>query len=421
MLQDSSPTLMMLILAVGAGLLAVFVVWVSKQIANEETRSQGMWAAGIALGFVALGFVIIPATTDVQMAPPTVVSGVSAQSGISVEHSGVQVQIHGEHPTPVPPTAPAASRGVFVGYRGLAWGPLAIAVLAVGVITIAVSSKRGMAAALASLGIVAGVLVMFLYSARQASSVGLAPPRAILDTSWDRTIGESVPDPMERIHTATPESGVAVPEEIAADEKNVAESGKEQAAEAKPAEAKPAGDGKAEAESPAAEKKTPPKDPPPAWINSEPNLEAGVYSSVVVSGPYSTKRECLQRLDNAINGAVKVFVEDNLRPRIGYAVWARWKPIEDRLVESRYFEQVQTSVGPMWNLHVLLTIDHADKAYFQQIARSLEVQQAVEKTSIGGFTVLGALAVLYIALKYPCRKKCAGIEPAINRTSDATT
>jgi hypothetical protein len=292
---------------------------------------------------------------------------------------------------------------------------MAIAVLAVGVITIAVSSKRGMAAALASLGIAAGVVLMYFYSARHVSSAGLAPPQAIRDTSWDRTIGESVPDPTDRIHATTPEPGVAVPEEQAADERSEAESGKQQTAEAKPAD-----DRKAEAEPSAAEEKSPPKEPPPAWINNEPNLEAGIYSSVVVSGPYSTKRECLQRLDNAINGAVQVFVEENLRPRIGYPVWARWKPIEDRLVEARYFEQVQTSVGPMWNLHVLLTIDQADKAYFQQIAHNHEVQKAVEETSLGGFAVLGALAVLYVALKYPCRKKCGRVEPAANHTPEAT-
>ena len=410
-MEDSSPKLMMLTLAIGAGLLAVFIVWVSKQIANEQTRGQGIAAAVIALCVLVAGLFFMPTRVVVHTPPATVTPGVAAESSISMDGNGVQVHVHSGHPTVGDPSASTASGGIQIREAQFAWGPVAIALLAVGVIAIVVSSKRGLAAALACLGIVAAVLVMYVFAARNASFVAQAPQAATIETAWDESV-EYAPNPFGTTQSNVSERSVAVVEETAAKLKAEDDSRKEVTPETKPAD-----DVDAEAESPAVkssagkssavDKTTPPKVPPPAWINSEPNMEAGVYSTVAVSGPYSTKRECLQRLDNAIDGAVRDFAEDVLRPRMRYAAWNRWKPIEDRLVESRHFEQVQTSVGPMWNLHVLLTIDQADKAYFQQVARNFEVQQAVEEASIGGFFVLGALALLYGGLRYAGRKKPA--------------
>ena len=70
-MEPMYPKFMMLGLAVGAGLLAVFVVWVSKQIANEKTRSQGITAAAIAGGLLLVGLMVIPTRTVVHMAPAT--------------------------------------------------------------------------------------------------------------------------------------------------------------------------------------------------------------------------------------------------------------------------------------------------------------------------------------------------------------
>ncbi|MEX2138341.1 MAG: hypothetical protein WD894_03720 [Pirellulales bacterium] len=398
-MQAQTPNFSILAIAVGAGLLAVLVLWVSKQIVNEKTRSQGIVAAAIALGVLLLGFFVMPATTVVQMAPATatVTPGVTTESSISMERNGaMEVHVHRGHPTVSAPSAHVTRSGQNVGQAHFAWGPLTIAVIAVGVIAIVVSSKRGMVAALACLGIVAAVLVMYLFAARHSTDVArvaeIAPPAVITEPTREAVaVGPTV---STEAHTAAEESAwdVKAEADTASDEKaeKTSTSDRERIADSRVSESE----------------NEPTATPPPAWIDSEPTMESGVYRVAVVSGPYQTKRECRERLERPARNAVQEYFR-NYQPNNGGGNWVNAPYIRDQLIEEEYFERVNSSVGPMLNLHVLLRIEQSDVAYFNQLAHQRNVRQAVEETSIGGLFVLGSLVVVYVALRYPCRKKRA--------------
>ena len=58
MMEATFPVFMLVAMAVGAGLLAVLVLWISKRIANPETRAQGITVAAISLAVVMVGLLL---------------------------------------------------------------------------------------------------------------------------------------------------------------------------------------------------------------------------------------------------------------------------------------------------------------------------------------------------------------------------
>ena len=403
----AEPTMIgLLALAVGAGLLAVFVVWVGKQIGNPQTRAQGIAAVGIAMGVLVLGFFVMSTRTVVHMAPATVTSGGVAEGSISMERNGdMEVHVHRGHPSEAhrvsvsPPSTPMAS-GPAVGQAQFAWGPVTMAVIVVGVIAIIVSSKRGLAAALSCLGIVAAVLVMYVFAARSSHDVAWVPevtPRVATPSDWDTTEYRTV-EPIPPTE--------ATPEEVKAEA---------DAASGEKADVKSDADDKLSAESSSpADSKATVQTPPPAWVGSEPTMEAGVYRAVAVSGPYSTKRECEAQLDEPLRNAMMEYANDYLPPNARFHAWMDTGYIRNYLIEERYLseEQYEHVMRPMYNLHVRLKVGPEHVARFNALAHEWRVRQAVEETSIGGLFVLGSLVVAYGALRYGCRKKRAGSQQA---------
>ena len=407
-MQAQPPTLWILALAVGAGVLAVLVLWVSKQVVNEKTRSQGILAAAIILAVLLLGFFVMPTRTVVQMTPvpATVTSGVTGQSSISMERNGaMEVHVHNGHPIVAAPNATAASSAQNVGQAKLAWGPVTIAVIAVGVIAIVVSSKRGMAAALACLGIVAAVLVMYLFAARHSTNVAWVPERAppliVEPPAPPRAITEETREAAEIITESASTQVDSAEQDSTSDVKAEAESAPHETAEH-------------------TRDKTAAETPAPAWIGSEPTYESGVYRAAVVSGPYSTKRECEAQLDKPLREAMMEFAKDHLRPSAQFHAWGNTEFIRNNLIEERYLAEQEYGVGKMYNLHVRLKVDPEDVARFNALAQQWQVREAVEETSIGGLLVFGSLVVAYVSLRYfGCKKRTNQIDTATPAPPDA--
>jgi hypothetical protein len=130
--MSAEPSMLgLLAIAAGAGLLAVFVVWVAKQLTNEQTRSQGITAAAIALVVLVLGFFFVGFSADVYMVPPAATPAGTAESRISMDQNGgMEVHVHSGHPTAAP-SAGAGVSPVHVGQAQFAWGPVALVLIAV--------------------------------------------------------------------------------------------------------------------------------------------------------------------------------------------------------------------------------------------------------------------------------------------------
>jgi hypothetical protein len=263
------------------------------------------------------------------------------------------------------------------------------------------------------LGIVAAVLVMYLFAARSAmdvASVAEVSPRVDSLSVWDaqgddlRTMEILEPRNSTRVNSAASAASAEIKAE--------SDSASDNKVDAKFA----AGEKESAKSSSTDDKKAPAKSPPPAWVGSEPTMENGVYRAAVVSGPYSTRRECEARLDEPLRKAMMEYANDYLPHSVRFHAWGNSAYTRDHLIESRYFseDEYQHITQPMYNLHVLLKVDAEDVARFNTLAHEWQVRQAVEETSIGGLFVLGSLVVVYGALRYVGCKKHLGCKKEAN-------
>lgn len=97
----------------------------------------------------------------------------------------------------------------------------------------------------------------------------------------------------------------------------------------------------------------------PAWVDREAWREGDVYRMVVVSDPFTTRGECERDLGGRIVEAAQEYAGRLLGPtaetRLGITPAYVW----ERAHEEEWTEDLQSSVGPMKRVHVLLKFDTA--------------------------------------------------------------
>jgi hypothetical protein len=350
-----------LALAIGAGALAMFVLWVSTRSANRETRAQ--WIAIEAISSLLLIFVVFFARTSV-----------TPEARAPEWQTAIESPPHAGHP----PIAPPAGEDAFSHASGdhhiavsssarPVWFLIPLVLAAVVTLFLTASWQRSLVAGLAVLAIVGGLLVSYFSLADR--------PEEPAQVEY-RSIAEAPMSPMPLVKPVDDASAQAVD----ADEKQDAASGTATVAE-KPAT------------------------PPPPWVNARPEMSDGVYRAAVVVGPYATEDECEQRLPNAVQHSIVMRYADRyLTPSA--RDWAAYNAasLANDLVTDRYFETIQASFGPMLKLHARVEISQSSAARIEHLAMELEKQKAVQMASIGGICVWGALVLLYGGLRFGGRK-----------------
>jgi hypothetical protein len=155
-------------------------------------------------------------------------------------------------------------------------------------------------------------------------------------------------------------------------------------------------------------------------------MKDGIYKAVVVSGPYSTRRECENYLDRPLREAMMEYANDHQSPNSRYFGWADMGYVRNNMIAKPgdaywHLAEVQSGVGKMYNLYVQLTVQPRDVAWFAELARRNEERRAVETASAGGIFVFGALIVLYGGLRFIGRKKRASAaDPTTPASTEAT-
>jgi hypothetical protein len=422
MMEARFPMFFMIALAVGAGLLAVFVLWVSKNIANEKTRSQGVAIAGITVGVLLLGLLVtrsshrpLTGIHDTPVPPSaTTVSGPAPQPYPSVAppaDAAGRVDVHAHHQPPV--DGRVATK--------LAWGPLTFAAVAIAVGVLVATSRKGLAASLAGLGIAGAVLLMIVYAASERQVVQeVAAIRAGAQNNGNTTREIVEWDSSSHVVAEDAYHGTAnsSPTKLTAEAKATSSENTDHSIDDKKAGKNPKDDDKskaddklkAEASPTTATEATNAK--APAWIYDEPTMKDGIYRAVVVSGPYSTRRECEMQLDRPLREALVDYAEDHLSPNSRYFGWADIGYVRNNMIAKPgdaywHLAEVQSGVGKMYNLYVQLTVQPRDVAWFAELARRNEERRAVETASAGGIFVFGALIVLYGGLRFIGRRRRA--------------
>jgi hypothetical protein len=395
-------------------------VWTSRRIANRETRPLGVTVGLFAAGLLAVALLgtwtlrgVAPQPSrvaiqerhwvDAQAPVPAarVAPGAGVWQSSSATISGSSAEMHAE--TGGTHHVHFHQGAKFdVAQVELAWAPIAIVTLIVGAVVLVAASRRGTSGILAGLGIVVGLLFLYVLSFRsQSMQTAIRPPTPVppvvesITTPAPSPFNEGVStSPTTKVEQTDTHTAVAEAAHADADKAEVEESKTEPDTQPTPSETT------------AAEKDTTkPKTPPPAWVGSKPTIVGGVYQATAVSGPYATEWECEERLQGPLQEAVQRYARNYLPPNVRGSLGLSADYIRQQLVKETYLEPVQASFGPMLKMHVLLKIDQKDVARFQQIAHAAEVRERVSIMSAWASGVLGTLVVVYGGLVYAGRKK----------------
>jgi hypothetical protein len=187
----------------------------------------------------------------------------------------------------------------------------------------------------------------------------------------------------------------------------------------------PAADGAAEetsAEEPASggaasaeEAKPPAAEPRPQWVEKPPPSTADVYQMAIKTDPCPTRAECESKLPMALHEAIARYAEAQLNQSSEVAGQLQLTPqyIEQNIVQQKWPETKQISLGKWVQLHVLLQFDQGVEELIEkeceQIQQRLSVTRRLWYGAAGLGAVLAVLAVLFACLKIdqaterPCR------------------
>jgi len=437
-------------IAIGAGLLVVLIVWVSKRIADEKTRSQTLTGAALVIGMILVGIFVtrssvhqqvtlVPPTPTYHAHPPaidghagaawaegaTTNSGdISAESHRTFQH-GARMEIRSQ-------STPNHFRLPQVEAR-FAWGPVAVIALTAGGILLVIVSKRNLPAALAGLAIIGGLVLFYRLSERTVAvqEIHGSGTHRLAHKNWDSstTFTTTAPENGSSSRTVVENQGHASaspPADISNETKTEPTPDSTAAAEKKSENVKAERETTTATDSLASEEVTnkdasgktqPESGPRPPWIETEPTMLSGTYRATAVSGPYKTQLECEDSIAAPVEQAFLKYAERYLRHLPRFYAWYNPNDVHKEIVQDRYFEPVTSEiVGPMWKLHVLLEIDQSDVSRFTERAREAEAKEAVAITSSLAACVLGALAIVYGGLRFIGRKKPA-VEPATAETT----
>jgi hypothetical protein len=390
------------VIAVAAGLLAVFAVWAWNRVSNPQTRSQGFTAVALVVGLLVFGlyFMRSRAHSVVSQQHAQVHSGATPPadfSGRIASGNGGQLEVRAESSIPgqVHHQAPVGQA------RMTTW---AIVAILVGGVVLLITSRKSLPAALAGLGIIAGLVVMFAFTSmdvQTARTPAHAPAVMPPVVEPPRTLPAPAPANEKGAHSHAEHSADATSDHPSENERASTEISSEVTAvktAASPTETR--------SESPPAEK----NEPRPAWVGQTPKYDkaTAVYRVDVVSGPYSTEEECERRLNDPLRGAMMAYADRYLRPGARYYAWLDAQHNRNAIIKDRYLETTQASFGPMLKLHALVEIGQNDVARYERMAHEADIHERVAITGTFAASLIGVLAVAYGALRYfGCKKPAA--------------
>ncbi len=125
--------------------------------------------------------------------------------------------------------------------------------------------------------------------------------------------------------------------------------------------------------------------PKPEWIGKPPRRVGDSYEMSLATGPYTTRLECDAKIPEVLQSAMDQFVEAYLgRPAVG---WVRLPSEQLRqLVAEEWEEHLQSSVGPMTQVHLLVNFDQKAKNFIDE---AMSLSKFTERAVVAGVGLIG--------------------------------
>jgi hypothetical protein len=130
----------------------------------------------------------------------------------------------------------------------------------------------------------------------------------------------------------------------------------------------------------------------------------------VSSSRHASVEDCERELEGKVWNAVWNHAQKHIGPQAGYLY--QNVALAQQFVEEEYPERRESPLaGTMWQVHARLKIDDADRRMLESRIRDYRVARRVEEMAGMGAGVLGALGVVYCALRFVPRRKKPAEEP----------
>jgi len=125
----------------------------------------------------------------------------------------------------------------------------------------------------------------------------------------------------------------------------------------------------------------------------------GTYQMVVKAGPYQTREECESSLPEALERGVRQFIARDLGEEAADRIRLPIEYISTRVVKNQFTEPVNTSFGPMVQVHALLRFDREVRGRIHEQWNRILVNRRLWHAGGGLAGVLLLLSVVYGYLK----------------------
>lgn len=135
----------------------------------------------------------------------------------------------------------------------------------------------------------------------------------------------------------------------------------------------------------------------PDWMDAPMGRDGDVYRTIATAGPYSTAAECHEKLPEALQDAVRSYVERRWGAAAGRRVQLPLSYIHGRIVRGEWLEQAEFSFGPMYNLHERLEFD---ALVAKEIERRYREAEVVSRVSYAGLAAALALSLIGVVFSY---------------------
>ena len=135
----------------------------------------------------------------------------------------------------------------------------------------------------------------------------------------------------------------------------------------------------------------------PSWVTNPPKMVDGHAAEVIVSDAYETGDECEENLNNRIAAAIQHHAAKQSRDAGGPGSVTIQVGRDDirRVSRDRHLEVIDTSVGPMKQIHQLVVFDNE----FERRAKQ-QVTQAVVGTRLAATGALSGGALILLATSF---------------------
>ena len=136
------------------------------------------------------------------------------------------------------------------------------------------------------------------------------------------------------------------------------------------------------------------------WVDAKPQKVGDVYQMSVSVGPYSTRKECDERLPDELQAALGRYVEVCLGDEpAAYDIRLPSEYLRQQLMKAEWQEVRPYSVGPMIQLHVLLQFDRKVKDRVLEAYRESVVEERLRVVGFYAAVVLSVLGAWFAYLK----------------------